>query len=164
MKYLFYCLVLSSLLSSCFKDKPFSEFSKVAGSWEINKFTLQNYDSIGEPTSNLTVNGTIGYFLLTYNEGESAENTFSYSIENNPEILSNSSILYSISLCDRWDVSVDAKHMNFGYFDPVSNGTVQITSFSITKIKSNKMNWMRVTRHNSGALQSMEVFEMIRGN
>ncbi len=162
MKNLIVTLFSLFLLVSCFKDKPFSEFSKVAGSWKIDKLIVQNFDSIGQKTDEISFEEN-GYMLLTYNEGESAQNTFTYSVE--ADLAANSLIFYTIGItCDRWDVSVGAKHVNFGYFDPVSNGTVQVESFTISKLKSRKMNWMQVSRHPSGAIARMETVEMSRGN
>lgn len=165
MKYLIVILPLLLILTSCFKDDPTSEFSKVAGSWEMNKISIQYYDSIGTPTTSVT-STDVGYLMLNYNDGASAENSFAYSINNStdPVFFQYGSIFEVFSVCDRWDVSVNAEHINFGYYDPVSLGTYQVSAFTITKLKSKKMNLMHITRHTTGALKSMEVLEMQRGN
>jgi len=155
-------LVLS--ISSCFKDVPSSEFSEVAGSWKIESVVIEMYDTLGNSIEQKTFNDR-GYLLLNYNDGSLAENTFGYSIStDNDDFNSSSAIAYVLGLCDRWDVAVNAGHINFGYIDQNTGFTTQLVALSIIKLNSNHMHWASIDRNLNGSIARKEVYKLKRSN
>jgi hypothetical protein len=164
MKQLFLIAALFFGLTSCFKDKPTSEFSKVGGSWKIARVTIEDFDSLGvllETTEFLER----GYIMLTYNEGSLAENGFGYSFNTDDPVFNASTVIATaLGNCNRWDVSVNAHHINFGYIDPNTQFTTLIVALSIEKLDSKNMHWTLIERNFDGSISRKETYELKRSN
>lgn len=164
LKTIFIFFILLFTITSCFKDRPTTEFSKVAGSWRINEVVIEMYDSLGNLIDEKNFEER-GYFMLNFNESSLAENSFAYSINlDDADFNSSSLIAYNIGLCDRWDVAVNASHINFGYVDPNTNFSTQIIALSIEKLNANNMHWMKIERNYNGSIARKEVFKLKRSN
>ncbi len=164
MKYLFVLSVLLLILTSCFKDKPKVEFSQVAGSWKIVKAIKTYYDSVGVQIDEKSYTDR-GYLMLNYNETSLAENTFALSINaEGTDFLDDEQIAFNMFKCDRWDVSLDSKHLNFGFIDVTTGYTTHVIAFGIVKLTKRKMHISRIIRNGNSSLYFREVFEMKRGN
>ncbi len=154
-------------LSGCFKDKPFTEFAQVGGSWQIKKVVIENFDSLGNSIA-LKEFADRGYILLNFNQDGAyslAENSFAYSFNTDaPDFNASSLIAGFIEASNRWDVSVNAKHINFGIVDPATDFSTQLVALSITQLKSNKMDWSYVLRNTNGSIAYSESYELERSN
>jgi len=151
-------------LSSCFKDVPSNEFLKVGGSWKIEEVIIESYDSLGNQINQKEFKDR-GYIMLNFNDGSLADNSFSYSLNNDDaEFNAQSRISRSIGLSNRWDVSVEAKHINFGFIDLNTNFSTLIVVLTIDKLKSNKMHWFEIERNNNGSLARRETYKLKRAN
>lgn len=155
--------VLLFLVSSCFKDTPSKEYAKVAGSWEIEKVIIDTYDSLGNELSQKTFKDR-GYILLDFNGKDLTINGFAYSFNLDDLEFNSSAIKATLVTCDQWDVSVDAKHINFGVGDPSTGYSVMLIAMTISKLNSNKMHWQKIDRNANGSLARKEVFELKRSN
>ncbi len=156
---LFFVLIA---FTSCFKDVPTTEFSKVGGAWKIEEVTIEYFDSLGTATTQKTFSER-GYIMLTYNEGTLAGNAMSYSFKaENEDFNISSTIAYAIGQCNRWDVAVTANQINFGVLDPNTNYTTQIIALTVDKLRSNSMEWFTVDRNTNGSLSRKETYKLKR--
>ena len=164
MRQLFLIAALFFGLTSCFKDTPTSEFSKVGGSWKIARVTIEDFDSLGVLLETAEFLDR-GYIMLTYNEGSLAENGFGYSFNTDDAVFNSSTAIAGIlANCNRWDVSVNAHHINFGYIDPNTLFTTMIVAFSIEKLDSKNMHWTLIDRNFDGSISRKETYELERSN
>lgn len=164
MKTTFILALLLFAVSSCFKDDPSTEFSKVSGSWKIDKVIIDYYDSLGNEIDQKEFSER-GYIMLNFNDGGLADNSFSFSMNaDDAEFNSSSAIAYAVGSSNRWDVSVNANHINFGYIDLNTGYSTQIIALTIDKLKSNNMHWLKIDRNMNGSIARKETFKLKRSN
>lgn len=164
MKNIIAFITVLLMVTSCFKDTPKNEFSKVAGSWKIEKAIKTYYDSVGVQINEKTYTDR-GYLMLNYNSRDFADNTFALSINaEGTDFLDYEQIAMNLFDSDRWDVSKDAKHLNFGFLDPLTGYKTLIIAFGIVKLNNKHMHISRIVRNGNSSLYFREVWEMKRAN
>ncbi|MCU0434984.1 MAG: hypothetical protein MUC87_16120 [Bacteroidia bacterium] len=138
------CIILLTGLSSCFKSTPDNEMMKAGGSWIIDEIELNYFDSAGNATGNETLREG-GVLMLSHNDDFLYEGTYSVSYDS--AVFSRSEIGDLFLDCNIWGVSNGAKNFNLSLQDPSTGFTSLIVSFTVLKLRRNKMEIQFIRTH-----------------
>lgn len=149
------------LATGCFKYEPKKETVKLAGSWNIEKATLNFYTVAGED-SIVRETTDLGLIHFNYTDNFMYTNSFAQTIFAAYSDLNDSGIKTILSSSNVWWVSKGMKNLGFGDMDPETGFVSVIGTITCEKKTNNKFVLTYFQRHSNGKLKLCEVWKFKR--